>query len=914
MELIFDDSFRFLSNIEQSSNDLNVSFGDVILERNVKIAQNTALLNQKWQDYLAGDSAERIKVMNEVLTGPLTDTEKQEFLKRVENLRKSPSGLSGSFDNPGQQMVQESNMVGEAGAKASSIMETKEQVLSRLRPYMSDQEINDILVLFMEKIMLPYGETVKRLEFAIKKAQEARVAPKKVIEFLAAHYGEKLQMGSTTAIIDQATELQKLNPTVDVFGLLKDSSLGNQPDISQIILMKDPDSRLVMNNLISLSQSSIPEQSEQIRRQFQRSKDILDNYTQKVNLQKAIVDMMQTEEMNLAVSRYVANGSDIFKGLMTSPLFRAIRSMYYDLQAAKITMNQLSSFVVDTTPSNPRVTPYQAQESPGSQLYTPPAGNQRFNQIADELRFIKIAEGQKKTILAQTSSAISNQSFTPSQTPGNAPSPLAGTGFQPMPQTGQFGYGTTQTTTSPEVKKQANNFFIQQFDKAIEDITGMFGKANPVLQKVLEFFRSGLQAIVEALSRGAEDIMGVVNQALENVIKQISSFDWRNIFTNFANNIQKFTTKGDKTAEDPETARESSNNSLIRLSQYFPQNQANTPNKVRVGVALDILAMVAVALALWAGGTGKAIMSVLRSGGAIDVIVTGAIMLGSFIKNYVQQIVQQFGWGSYGKKAPAASQYFDRNGNLTNDGKQRLINAKNTRISLGFSIQEDNALAKATLQRSLNKTAVQTKLDALTKQMNQNVFLGDKTDSTPNMLPEQLQTKVKEFVDFVRQVEKSTRAELRIAETAIARGMSKYDPNQKIQAQNVLAEIKSDLIYFQSLISEYSSSALIMANLQRKRKLLQKLGPIQKRVALLQKMGISGAALITSPEGLLQQVSRIRQEEAEALSKLRAEYQKKIDLLRNPDKAQSQFNIPTETGTTKIPSPPLPPTQPVPGV
>jgi hypothetical protein len=913
MEFIFDDSFRFLSNVEQSSNDINISFGNVILEKSIKTAQNTAFLNQKWQDYIAGNSDERLKVINEVMTGPLTDTEKQEFIKRVENLRKPSSGMGGNVENPAQQIAQEANLVGEAGSKASTIMETKEQVLARLRPYMSDKEINDILVLFMEKISLPYGETVKRLEYAIKKAQEARVAPKKVIEFLAAHYGEKVQMGSTTAIIDQATELQKLNPTVDVFGILKDSSLGNQPDISQIILMKDPDSRLVMNNLISLSQSNIPEQSEQIRRQFQKSKDILDNYTQKVNLQKAIVDMMQTEEMNLAVSRYISYGSDIFKYLMTSPLFRAIRSMYYDIQAAKITLNQLSSFVVDTTPTNPRISPYQSQESPGSQLYTPPAGNQRFNQITDELRFIKIAEDQKKTIIAQTSSVISNPSFTPTQTPGNAPQPLAGTGFQPMPQTGQFGYGSTGGFPTPEAKKQAENVLTQNFNKALDDLKKMFGK-NDILDQVLEFFRDGLLKIIQGISSGTQDIMKLVSGILEDVIQKIQNFNWDSLFDNVVNKIQSVTTNPYKTSEDPDTTnRINSSNSFVKIGQYSPQTQADTTTGLRYGLVLDVVAIITTSLALFSGGTGKAILDTLKAGKAFDVIITGVIMIISFIKNYVQQICVQFGWG-YNKRAPASSLYFDKDGKLTDDGKQRLINAKNTRISLGFSIQEDNALAKATLQRSLNKTAVQTKLDALTKQMNQNVFLGDKTDSTPNMLPEQLQTKVKEFVDFVRQVEKSTRAELRIAETAIARGMSKYDPNQKIQAQNVLAEIKSDLIYFQSLISEYSSSALIMANLQRKRKLLQKLGPIQKRVALLQKMGISGAALITSPEGLLQQVSRIRQEEAEALSKLRAEYQKKIDLLRNPDKAQSQFNIPTETGTTKIPSPPLPPTQPVPGV
>jgi hypothetical protein len=241
---------------------------------------------------------------------------------------------------------------------------------------------------------------------------------------------------------------------------------------------------------------------------------------------------------------------------------------------------------------------------------------------------------------------------------------------------------------------------------------------------------------------------------------------------------------------------------------------------------------------------------------------------------------------------------------------RRLYNNQQTRVSLGISGNEDLALSRAEKQRSENMATVRTQLEILQKSMDQPVYLGGKTDVAPANIPGDLQNKINEFLKLCKSVQDANQAEYLILKKAIDRVSASFDPVQKIQAQNILSNVRNDMASLQSIIAEYSSSAIVMGHLQRKRKLQMVLGPTLKRLQALEGLGISKAALITGKNGVLAQLSRIRHEEASALQKLRKEYQEKMQLLDNPDIAQKEFAFPVDTKATKLPLPPLPPTAP----
>jgi hypothetical protein len=120
-----------------------------------------------------------------------------------------------------------------------------------------------------------------------------------------------------------------------------------------------------------------------------------------------------------------------------------------------------------------------------------------------------------------------------------------------------------------------------------------------------------------------------------------------------------------------------------------------------------------------------------------------------------------------------------------------------------------------------------------------------------------------------------------------------------------VADINKDLKFFQNEYGKISSTALIIAQISRKLRLLQKIGPIQKAIAKFKKAGLSTAALISSPTGFLRQLYLIRKEEEDALNILLEEY-KRVSQYEKPVDLDSEIrqDLTKSTGEASIPTPP----------
>jgi hypothetical protein len=912
MEIIFDDSFRFLSNTQKQEDEIPTrisSLGSIILE-NVRVAVTTHVQDE-FNKYKSATPADRLIILKGVLNDTtVVDADKEWFQNRIQAMGGSGggSGWNAQSDDIQGTAIKESDIVGEAGADVGSILKLKEAVLARLRMRgISDQKINDILVLFMEKIMLPFSETIKILDYLLEESLKARVDPVDMIEFWAYHYQEKRSQGLTKSIIDQAVKLQEINPSINIFNLLKNAAIGNQAEVGKVILIKDPDARLVVNNLISLSQSALPEQAEQVRRNFQFSRDALNNYQEKLRIQKALFDMMKTEEMNRNLSIYIADTSAIFKSLISQPLFRALRDVFYDLQASKILLNTYSSLVTDTQPLTPRVSPREEQESPGSGLYQNPNLPQRISS-----RFVPL----KKNNLVIAQNTQTNTGAFPI-TVGTGATPIFGPQGLAAPDTlrtstnpitGQQNF----TGTLPDPKTQGTLGYASKIDikgmigsmeEVKKNIIAAFGQVNEIFHFVLKFLVDAVSQILEKVRQGVTNLIQEVTDAFSNAVKNITNF-FKNNFNNIKNSVTKFLEKG---SGDTANIVGNTQEKLIKLAQGTPQATMGGYGAQTWGgggISIAVLALITILGIRTLGPAIRGLASLNNISEIINLILPGALA----IRNIVIEFAYQF-WDA-GDKAPNSSQYYDRAGRFTAEGQRRLYNNQQTRVTLGINTKEDLALARAEKQRSENMATVRTQLEILQKSMDQSVYLGGKTDVAPANIPGDLQNKVNEFLKLCKSVQDANQAEYLILKKAIDRVSASFDPVQKIQAQNLLSSVRNDIASLQGIISEYSSSAVVMEHIQRKRKLQMVLGPTLKRMQALEGLGISKSALITGKNGVLAQLSRIRHEEALALQKLRKEYQEKMQLLDNPDIAQKEFAFPVDTKATKLPLPPLPPTAP----
>ena len=912
MEIIFDDSFRFLSNLQTQEDVIPTrisSLGSIILE-NVKIAVDTRVQNE-FNKYKSATPADRLIILKNVINDTtIVDADQVWFQNKIQAMGGSGggSGWSAQSDDVQGTAIKESDIVGEAGSDVGSMLKLKEAVLARLRMRgISDQKINDILVLFMEKIMLPFSETIKILDYLLEESLKARVDPVDMIEFWAYHYQEKRSQGLTKSIIDQAVKLQEINPSINIFNLLKNAAIGNQAEVGKVILIKDPDARLVVNNLISLSQSALPEQAEQVRRNFQFSRDALNNYQDKLRIQKALFDMMKTEEMNRNLSGFIKDTSGIFKSLITQPLFRALRDVFYDLQASKILLNTYSSLVTDTQPITPRVSPREEQESPGSGLYQNPNLTQRISSRFVPLKKNNLVIAQNTqtntgafpvTVGTGATPIFGPQGLTAPDTLPTSTNPISGqqnfTGILPDPKT----QGTLGYASKIDIKGM-----IGSMEEVKKNIIAAFGQVNEIFHFILKFLVDAVSQILEKVRQGVTNLIQEVIDAFSNAIKNITNY-FKNNFEKIKNSVTKFLEKG---SGDTSNIVGNTQEKFVKLAQGTPQATMGgyaAQTWGGGGISIAVLALITILGIKTLGPAIKGLATLNNMSEIINLILPGALA----IRNIVIEFVYQF--GDVGDKAPNSSQYYDRAGRFTAEGQRRLYNNQQTRITLGINTKEDLALARAEKQRSENMATVRTQLEILQKSMDQSVYLGGKTDVAPANIPGDLQNKVNEFLKLCKSVQDANQAEYLILKKAIDRVSASFDPVQKIQAQNLLSNVRNDIASLQGIISEYSSSAIVMGHLQRKRKLQMVLGPTLKRLQALEGLGISKAALITGKNGVLAQLSRIRHEEASALQKLRKEYQEKMQLLDNPDIAQKEFAFPVDTKATKLPLPPLPPTAP----
>jgi hypothetical protein len=951
MEIIFDDSFRFLSNLQTQEDVIPTrisSLGSIILEKNIRLAVDAAVKTDFESYKRTSNKKDRRDIVQRILGSSHAEADKEWFMEQVENY-KSGTGSGGGWNQQNDDLqgtlIQESNIVGEAGAEVGTMLALKEAVIARLRMRgMSDQQINDILVLFMEKVMLPFSETIKILDYCLEESLKARVDPIDLMEFFAYHYREKQNFSLTKSILDQAVKIQELNPSLDIFNLLKNAAIGNQTEVSKTILIKDPDARLIVNNLISLTQSNLPEQDEQVRRNFQASRDAVLNYSEKLRIQKALVDMMMSEGMNKSIASQVANMSAIFKMLMTQPLFRGLKQVYYDLQAAKYVIETFGSMLTDTQPLMPRVNPREEQIAPQSGMFPYQRGERRLSSTN---RFVPLKKNNLVTAQAITNTSFPNTNLNSNPIAGspsgiNLQSVPSNTSPNVDPVTGQssaIGLPTTPVGTfggpaqAPDSLEsiQKRNELLKSTDGSIEKVISTITEKAKALGGPFEFicnlFNGLLRKIGELLKSQNFNFLGVLEQIIQEFVNSI-----KNSGTALVESIKKWVNKTPEKYNqmDPSSAETSHYDNTkksfvshdnFRLSQYNQQVGTETYANQQWAALFGTLATALVAFlgskGLVAafrglgrpGATGNPFAS-LSASSLIADIVNLVLPIAEFIKSFFIEVFNAFSPGS-ANYAPNSALYYDRNTRqLSAEGKRRLYNHQQVRVSLGISNEENLALARAEKQRMENMATVRTQTEILQRAMDQTVYLGGKSDVAPNMVPKDLENKINVFIKFVKSVQDACQAEYLILKKAVDRAGSKLDAVQKIQVQTLLSGVRNDMSVLQSLISEYSSSALVMEHIQRKRKLMMTLGPTLKRMQALESLGISKAALITGKNGVLQQLSRVRHEEASALQKLRKEYMEKTQLLDRPDIAQKEFAYPVDTKAIKLPLPPLPPTAP----
>jgi hypothetical protein len=876
MKFVFNDSITASITTENiDNNNINIVTSGMILEKRMVTAGTYNTVDDILKALAkAANEADKKSIMNhpEVKT-ILSDPEKMfEFTKKI-STPSSGSSSSSSGNDPASMITDYltggAERVGEGAEAYAPFLSQKDQIIARLKPHMSDKDIGEVFYRFLDELKLPFTETIGILEFCIQQSRSCYAKVKDLINFYLAHYGQKLQGANTKRIIELACEYQKLNPTVDIFSVLGDAVAGKQPKVNLGYLSKDPDSQLVFNNLIMLSQASLPDQDEEIRRRFQKSRDALRNAQEKVNMQRAIYDMMKTEEMNLQLEKMLINFiGPGFKLLLSNPLYRALKDMFYDLKAGGILLNQLNSiFGAESNPTNPRITYPEQQIERENVFPTQNEGRQPFSN--EQYRFLKLASPDiTRHIYAQTA-------------PAAATAPAAN---KPTPQELQL----------------AGNFVKQILDSIGKTATDTLNSITNVLNKLkLKGIITKITNFFNSLINGIKKIYQLITQG------KLTTQDLENVFSNIIVSLSGQS----KTAYNQDISLKNGNSnqnsfSLVKKSQKSPQQGITRPGgdelTAKITQAVNIIVSVGTVIATFILAPRAAAVLAESDWDSLIKLI-GPVVIG--LKNTLIQVFLEL--NIVGGNAPQSSMFFDNNGNLTDQGKLILSNNRETMIALGISDADASAFGRFAVQRTYFMEQLRIKEDNLQAAESQAVQTGNprQPETTVGDLPVDFQAKLKDFLNFCTQIENQFKANVNLLRNAL-KNTKNLDQAQQAQASGLLSALEKDLIEIQAKKAEWSSMKNIAEHMMRKRQLLQKLKPLQTQLNTLKKLGIPMANIIASPNGILAQVSKIRSEEQQALDKLRKEYYEKMDLLKNPDKISPMMKLPTNTGLTKLPTSP----------
>jgi hypothetical protein len=268
--------------------------------------------------------------------------------------------------------------------------------------------------------------------------------------------------------------------------------------------------------------------------------------------------------------------------------------------------------------------------------------------------------------------------------------------------------------------------------------------------------------------------------------------------------------------------------------------------------------------------------------------------------------------GNVGRFAPS-DQTIMPGGKLSPQGASIIANAEEVDAIIGLFPQEQSAAERldtkikqdeATLGQAENNLGIEA---SQTVQLEEDKVTPE-GDKAPLEFPAELMQKYEAFVNETQNIIKNlyvllgirrnmrTRAETEGIDPIITSTLRRYE-------QDILIRIKKH----EETRDKYKSTNLIRVELERKRRLKQLLGPLEKQIQLFADAGISIASLISQPNGLLNVMKKIRDEEENALDKLIDRY---TELKENITPVNlGNFQKPTVTqnmGQVEIGEPELP--------
>lgn len=380
----------------------------------------------------------------------------------------------------------------------------------------------------------------------------------------------------------------------------------------------------------------------------------------------------------------------------------------------------------------------------------------------------------------------------------------------------------SNTKIDPEIQKQIISDSIDSYVRILKSFR------NIAYQKYTPFVGKVFDAIIENVSKSKNDL-NILSNLSENVFNSINRF-FRKAQVNPQTNISPITADEptDKTFKDNSNWIEKLMNSIA--SYEFAQGNPQASQELK-------------------------------------------FILDTYANNIQRQTALQAGIG--GLAAPSQ-------GFLPQARAFIAANEQEVDNIIGLSREESFARMSLAKKRAEYKTLFENKKEILNKTKKMQVDLGDGSEGeTPLETPAKIKSMYEDMAKFCKEVATNIQYELDLLQKGFNRISDRLDRFQAKKVQLKIAEVQADLNFFLNEYGKISTTAKIAIEMAREDRLRQKLGPIQKKLALLSKAGFAPSGLMfnysmTDPGGESQTLGGVLyamlNEEKKALGILLNEY------------------------------------------
>ena len=817
MKFIFNDSFSTDPNLFKTQTDERSVFvsGNLIFEKSSFAASGRVKnLAKKWKSSSPGD---RRKISKDVEDGSgdaagWSDSEKDDFQTEIISSSDSFSSNKPGGESMTRQflntVVDSSDAMGDAADQASAKLTLRSRIVDQLKPFMSEDEIGKLLDTFIFEVGLAESEVLDFINYILDFSSEAGSNIKELLDFAIMHYATRRDKGLTLLLLELASKLQKKYPEVNFFQMMIDSANGRKPKLGKLAIINDQTDMESARKIFSLAQHRIVDQNEALNRERREVKDRLQAMQERTNLQRALFDAMKMNEVERSLTTELEKFGETFRRIITNPQFRALKDLQYTINAGRRLLDAWMSLYQDVQPVSPRLSPTESRDDPRS------VG-----------RFTGEAQGVN---------------------PNNFPSRRKLLSSRPS----KF-VKIAQAQNQPNQQNQALQ--IQRYL--------LNGFINAINSKVAPHYRNG------NLPPQAKDyILNYLNIFSSEFGKALRT----NSIISFADLYQSVKSKLALSANRNTTAFQNNSREVIAQQGGAQTSRPAVQPQLEVYSGyIDTLTGI-----LFNLGKAETFIRMFTTGKMLDW-ASLMKMHGLYENQLFMELDLQL--GNVGRLAPS-DQTIMPGGKLSPQGASILANAQEADAVLELFPEEQRAAERldakikqdeATLGQAENNLGIEA---SQTVQLSENKVTPE-GDKAPLEFPAELTQKYEAFVNETQNVIKNlyvllgirrnmrTRAETEGIDSTITSTLRRYE-------QDILIRIKKH----EETRDKYKETNLIRYELERRRRLEQLLGPLQKQIQLFADAGISIASLISQPNGLLNVMRKIRDEEENALDKLIDKY------------------------------------------